>query len=733
MSESGARWRDAETAAALIAVDPAGLGGVVVHARHGPVRDAWLAGLGALLPEGTALRRLPPSIADDRLLGGLDLAATLGAGRPVSRTGLLAEADGGLVLLPMAERAEETLVGRLSGALDIGRVRAEREGLSIDLPARIGLVALDESGAEEEGVAEALLDRLAFRLDLDGIAWAETGPPALGPRDIAAARAALPGLADAAAGEDALAAAAAACAIPSLRAPILAMRAARALRALYGAAMSAEEAVEIAARLVIAPRARALPPAPGEEEEEQEPETPPEPPPPEAEDTREDAAATPETEPAPDRVLDAVRAALPADLIAGLADALRPRPVAAAGRSGAARRAPDRGRPIAARPGQPGGRARLDVVETLRAAAPWQSLRRGAAAPPGPARAGREATPAPGTPAAAPGTKPGAHGAMGASGSSGPDIAPSRGAGAADATRATGNPAPQAGPDGQAGRGAATATAGRTAQGQGGRAQAARASDAGRQAGQEADDPADASACAAAPAPAALGGPPDLSGAPASAGAAGPAGAEPGTGRVHIRSEDFRIRRFKRHTGTTTIFVVDASGSSAVSRLAEAKGAVEIMLAEAYVRRDQVALVAFRGRGAEVLLPPTQSPALARRRLAGLPGGGGTPMAAGLETALALAERVRAAGSHPHLVMLTDGGANIARDGAQGRPAARADAEAAARALAAAGIAGIVIDTGPRPRREAEDLAHAMRARYLPLPRADAGTLSRVARVTAGA
>ena len=113
-------------------------------------------------------------------------------------------------------------------------------------------------------------------------------------------------------------------------------------------------------------------------------------------------------------------------------------------------------------------------------------------------------------------------------------------------------------------------------------------------------------------------------------------GAEPARPRVLIRKDDFRISRFKQRAESTTIFVVDASGSAALHRLAEAKGAVELLLADCYIRRDQVALIAFRGSVAEVLLPPTRSLARAKRSLAGLPGGGGTPLAAGLDAAFAL-------------------------------------------------------------------------------------------------
>jgi magnesium chelatase subunit D len=195
--------------------------------------------------------------------------------------------------------------------------------------------------------------------------------------------------------------------------------------------------------------------------------------------------------------------------------------------------------------------------------------------------------------------------------------------------------------------------------------------------------------------------------------------------RILIRKDDFRVSRFKRRTETTTIFVVDASGSAALHRLAEAKGAVELLLADCYIRRDQVALIAFRGSAAELLLPPTRSLARAKRSLAGLPGGGGTPLAAGLDAAFALSDAIRRKGQTPTVIVLTDGRANIARDGGQGRPRAEEDAISAARQLRAAGIAAVLVDTSPRPGISGENVAREMGARYLPLPHADAATLSK--------
>ena len=104
---------------------------------------------------------------------------------------------------------------------------------------------------------------------------------------------------------------------------------------------------------------------------------------------------------------------------------------------------------------------------------------------------------------------------------------------------------------------------------------------------------------------------------------------------------------------------MDASGSSALHRLAEAKGAIELLLASCYVRRDRVALVAFRGQSAELLLPPTRSLVRAKRSLASLPGGGGTPLAAGIDVSLLLADAVQRRGGTPTIVLLTDGRANV--------------------------------------------------------------------------
>ena len=270
---------DAALAAALCAVDPAGLGGVALRAPSGPLRDAWLALLKQSLPAGTPQLRVPHHASDAALLGGLDLAATLQAGRPVAQRGLLARADhpqGGVLLLAMAERCSANVAAHLSAALDTHTVQLQRDGLGTTEPARFGLVALDE-GNDDERLPATLLDRLAFQLAL-APATDPDGVPQWTAQDIADARALLPGVQVPDALVQALCGAALAWGVPSLRAPLLALRATRAAAALAGMPEADDTHAALAARLVLAPRATRLPAPPDADEPEAlEEEAPPEP------------------------------------------------------------------------------------------------------------------------------------------------------------------------------------------------------------------------------------------------------------------------------------------------------------------------------------------------------------------------------------------------------------------------------------------------------------------------
>jgi magnesium chelatase subunit D len=620
---------DAPLIAALFAVDPVGLGGVAVRAPPCAQRDEWLGLLRELLPAHTPVRRIPLNITDTALLGGLDLGATLSAGRPVAQQGVLVQADGGVVVLTMAERLPVGVAARLSAVIDTCEVQLERDGLATRRPARFGVVALDEGASDDEQMPAALLDRLAFRLILDSpeageaLEWTAS--------DVADARALLPGVLSGDEVLQALCAAALALGIGSLRAPLMALRVARAAAALAGSKEVCEEHVALAARLVLAPRATQLAAAQSDPQEDQtgpgeddlENQAPPESTPPDQHQPDEQSPEPPGDAPSDEEkmdsdvgetlaetVLDAARAAIPPGLLAALKVGDAPKVRArVAGRSGAAQKNQTRGRPLGARRGEPRAGARLNVIETLRAAAPWQRLRQ------------RE----------------------------------------------------------QAERERLQSTT-----------------------------------------------------AIANSGVHQPAAVGATRQRIYVRREDFHVTRFRQLGQTTTLFVVDASGSSALNRLAEAKGAVELLLADCYVRRDRVAVLAFRGKGVELLLPPTRSLARAKRSLAGLPGGGGTPLAAAIDAARELADQISRHGETPIVVLLTDGRGNIARDGGTGRARASEDAIAAAREIRRTGIATLLLDTSPQPQPQARLLAGEMGATYLPLPYAGAQLLSQAVRAASG-
>ena len=200
--------------------------------------------------------------------------------------------------------------------------------------------------------------------------------------------------------------------------------------------------------------------------------------------------------------------------------------------------------------------------------------------------------------------------------------------------------------------------------------------------------------------------------------------------RILLRPDDLHVWREKKRRGTTTVFVVDASGSMALQRLSEAKGAVELLLADCYVRRDRVALVSFRGSGADLLLAPTRSLVAAKRALQGLPGGGGSPIAAGLEAAARLVHSLRREGDNTVLVVLTDGKANLSRDGKPGREQAALEAKSLARQLAVLADKRLLIDTSVRSESMAHELAKALDAVYLPMPFAQAKAVADVVKAS---
>ena len=193
---------------------------------------------------------------------------------------------------------------------------------------------------------------------------------------------------------------------------------------------------------------------------------------------------------------------------------------------------------------------------------------------------------------------------------------------------------------------------------------------------------------------------------------------------LYIDPSDIRVKRFEQRKSSVMIFAVDASGSSAHQRMSEAKGAIELLLADCYSHRTEVALIAFKGDTAEILLPPTRSLVRAKRTLAQLPGGGGTPMAAALQATHELALSVSATGATPSYVLLTDGAANVARDGTKSRSAGTEDALSAAKLLANTQIKGVLVDTAVRPSSRARELSSALDATYLPLPNASAQSLN---------
>lgn len=553
-------WERARIAAAAFLTDPNGLGGVHLLSPAGPVRDLWLDEVRRLSPAGSPWVPVPAGTPQERLIGGVSIERSLRTGSLTAERGLLAEADGGLAILRMAERMEPGDAAPVASAMERGEVRVERSGASRTDPARFGVIALDEGEGADETTPANLTERMAFAVDLTAIPPRIAAPFDIEPEEIALARKAFAGVQVPEPILEAIVHTSASLQIGSLRAPLFCLRAAKALAALGGRSETSEADARMACELVYGPLA---PPPPPESENE--------PPPP-----TDDAGETPDTgPPLPDGILEdqLIEAVQNAALLGALQSAARAeaqRRAHGEGRSGAKTRGGAKGRPDRPRPASGRRTGRIDLLSTLRAAAPWQKLR-------------------------------------------------------------------------------------------------------GR-----------------------------------------------GDGRLRLRPGDLHVKRHRHRAESSVIFVVDASGSAALNRIAEVKGAIEVLLSECYARRDFVSLVAFRGDRAETLLAPTRSLTRVRRALASLPAGGTTPLADGLQRARVLAELETARGRTPLLVILSDGRGNVALDGSTVREAAQADTEKAARMLRTCDAATLFFDTSRRPAPRARSLSDAMGAAYSPLPAARA-------------
>lgn len=594
--------RDAELAAVLLAIDPLGLKGAVVRARHGPARDAWRGWFSELWQNGPQRISVPRHAGLDRLTGGIDVAATLARGALVEQPGLLEQAAGAIVTLGAGGDLDVQIASAIAAFADTDDERAIENA-----PV---LLVFDE-GAEGEPVvvAQALVDRLAFFVDISMLSHRALVSVRYSDEDVRDARRQLAMVSISDQSLSALCQASVRLGIQSLRSDRLAVRCAMASAALAGRLVVDEADLLVAVRLVLLPRASAVqgasqsqPPDAEAEADDRDHERAPEP----ETDDREDADRA-ENDRLDDHLNEAQAASdddvseqrssgglddisvdvEAADLLAkGLLDQLtgseaRAGNVRVSGRRTSKRFGVSRGKPMGVRPVATARGQRLNLVATLQAAAPWQLIRR------------RDAVP------------------------------------------------------------------------------------------------------------------------PAAGGVVAKAG---DNGHVIVRRQDFRMTRYRQAEGQTIIFAVDASGSTALGRLGEAKGAVELLLGESYCRRDEVALISFRDQKAQTLLVPTRSLVRAKRVLSSLTGGGGTPLATGLDEAATLASVIARNGRSPILVLISDGRPNIALDGRADREAARADALRVARRLRGAGWASLVFDVSARRQPFGRELADAMGGGYHYLP-----------------
>mmetsp|Transcript_11307 Transcript_11307/g.21290 ORF Transcript_11307/g.21290 Transcript_11307/m.21290 type:complete len:792 (-) Transcript_11307:29-2404(-) len=215
---------------------------------------------------------------------------------------------------------------------------------------------------------------------------------------------------------------------------------------------------------------------------------------------------------------------------------------------------------------------------------------------------------------------------------------------------------------------------------------------------------------------------------------------------VYVERSDIWVKKMARKAGALVIFVVDASGSMALNRMQNAKGAVLRLLENAYQNRDQVALIPCRGISAEVLVQPTSSVARASGSMKVLPCGGGTPLAHALSQAIILGSNAMKSSDVGQVccVAITDGRANVPLAVSEGdqnaldengkmKKVPKEDLQEEAYVLAdkmrALGFKFLLIDTENKyvSSGVAKTLVDRANGRYYYLPRADDKAIAGIA------
>ncbi|NEX11784.1 MAG: magnesium chelatase ATPase subunit D [Prosthecochloris sp.] len=605
----------AKQALMLLAIDPS-LGGVVIPAAVGSGKSTLARAFQDILPEQTPFVELPLNVTEDRLIGGVDLEATLVKGARVVQHGVLSKAHEGVLYVDSLSLLDSSAVSHVMDAMSRGEVLVEREGLSEVHPSKFMIVGTyDPSDGE---VRMGLLDRVGlivpFTTQNDFRARKQILQCNIGQKDaedtqdelrmlkgiLDAARKLLPQVSMTKEQVQGLIQSAISLGVEGNRVDIFVIRAALASAALAQRTDVDEEDMKLAVKLVLVPRATCMPQREEEVEEQMPPEEEMPPEEPEAEDEEappdnSDPDAEEENEETPDMIeelmMDAIETELPENL---MNISLASKKKSKSGSRGEALNN-RRGRFVRSQPGEIRG-GKVALIPTLISAAPWQESRR------------------------------------------------------LERLRKTGKVST--------------------------------------------------------------------------------------TGLI-INKEDVKVKKFRDKSGTLFIFIVDASGSMALNRMRQAKGAVSHLLQNAYVHRDQVALISFRGKEAQLLLPPSQSVDRAKRELDVLPTGGGTPLASAIYLAWETAKQARTKGvSQIMFVLITDGRGNIGLQSMMDKNAPKApkeeiekEVEALAASVYADGIASIVVDTQMNylSRGEAPKLAEKLGGRYFYLPNAKAEQIAEAA------